>query len=92
MKLVNFLNHSVIYYDNQKADGFAIEVSENFWNHLSTDGIQYRSGGMRNRNLYSEELVLKLTDPEFDKIFLLIANSEIGKQVLVGDLPPNTVM
>ena len=91
MKIVNSLNHSV-YYDSKKADGLVIKVSEQFWNHLSTDGIKYRSGSMRKGNLYSEDLVLRLNNPDFDKVFLRIANSELGKQVLIGNLSPDTVM
>lgn len=92
MKIVNFINDSVVYYDDKKANRLVFKVSESFWNHLSKDGIKYRSGDEKNGDLYSEDLVLKLTNPDFDKVFLRIANSELGKQVLIGNLSPDTVM
>ena len=93
MKIIDMFTGK-IYYNTEGEESFS--VTTYFWENLKSKGLKYRSGGTRKYKKdeirYSEELVLKLKDKNFESIFRDIADSGMGKAVMQGELPIDTVL
>lgn len=93
MKIVNVFTGE-IYYSTEGEEMFL--VIADFWENLKSKGLKYMSGGTKkykkNEIKYSEELVLKLKDKDFELVFKDIVNSGLGKAVMAGELPMDTVL
>ena len=83
MRIIDVKNRKV-YYDTKGADYF---VTAEFWKALKTGKIKYRTGGERDGILYTEILVLKMSNKNFEKVFKSIALSSNGEAMLAGKLP-----
>jgi len=83
-----------IYYDTGKDKVFLVTFE--FWKALKAGEIRYRSGGEKTKDdsviFYTERLTLDLKDKTFEKTFEGIARSEIGKLVMSGHMPVDTIL
>lgn len=89
MKIVDFKTKK-IYYDSIGKKEFA--VTSEFWSLLKKSGIKYNDGKFINGVFYTELFVLKLIDKNFESVFKEIANSEMGKLMMRGKLPLDTIL
>ena len=80
-----------LYYSSKKGSEVFF-VSSKFWRKLKTSGLLYVTGDVRNGVRYTKIVRLKLSDPEFELIFSEIARSELGKEVMTGELPTDTIL
>ena len=79
-----------IFYDSKGEEKFL--VSSSFFKALKAGEIEYMVGGKMEGVRYSEIKTLDLKDREFDFVFRNIATSEIGKLVMRGEMPLDTIL
>jgi len=88
MKIVDIKSKKV-YYDTEGAEYY---VTAEFWKALKAGKIQYRSGGEANGILFTEVLVLKIDDNNFEKVFNEISLSTGGKAAMEGKVLVTTIL
>ena len=79
-----------IFYDSRGKEIFL--VSSSFFEALKTKKIKYMAGGKEQGLRFTEIKTLDLKDKKFDSIFRKIAMSEIGKLVIKGEMPLDTIL
>ena len=89
MKIIEIESKEILY--NSKGEEKFFVTSE-FWKALKSRKIQYMSGGIKDNISYSEILILNLKAKNFEFIFKRIANSGIGKEVIKGNMPVNSML
>ena len=90
MKIID-IHTAEIYYD-VGSDEEEISVTKGFWEALKNKKIQYRTGKKTSKAFETIIVILDLKDKEFGTIFKRIADSEIGKEVMAGRLPVDTIL
>lgn len=88
MKIVDIKSKKV-YYDTKGVDYF---VTADFWKALKAGKIQYRSGGERDGILFTEILVLRTTNRDFEKVFKIIAVTTGGQAMMQGKIPVTEIL
>ena len=89
MKIIEIESKKILY-DSKGEEKFF--VTSKFWKALKSGKIQYMSGGIKGGIHYSEILILSLKEKKFEFIFKRIANSGIGKEVIKGNMPVNSML
>jgi len=89
MKIIEIESNETLYDSKGKEKFF---VTSEFWKALKSRKIQYMSGGIKDNISYSEILILNLKTKNFDFVFKRIANSGIGKEVIKGNMPVNSML
>jgi len=89
MKIIEIESNEILY-DSKGEEKFF--VTSEFWKALKSGKIQYMSGGIKDNISYSEILILSLKTKNFDFVFKRIANSGIGKEVIKGNMPVNSML
>jgi len=89
MKIISIVDGKELYNTGGTTE---VKVSPKFWELCRKKGIRYHSGGKKGQLLYSKICTLKISDDNFEDIFLRIINSELAKTVMRGELPVDTVL
>lgn len=87
MKIIELKSNKTLYDSKGKGKFY---VTLEFWKALKSAKIKYMSGAKIADIRYSEILILDLKTRNFDKIFEMIANSAIGREVMEGRMPIDT--
>ncbi len=88
MKFIDIKSKKV-YYDTK---GIVYFITAEFWKALKADKIQYYSGGERKGILFTELLILKMNNKDFEKVFKNIALSTNGKAMMEGKIPVTEIL
>lgn len=90
MKIID-IKTDELYYDSGK-EGKKYFVSSDFFKALKAGEIKYIDTGKIGDIRYNEIKKLDLNEKDFTSIFKDIAASEIGKLVIKGKMPLNTIL
>jgi len=90
MKIVDSLTGELYY--GSKDEKEEVLVTSVFWRALVNKEVKYLFGGEKKGVFYTEVLILDLKSKNFEKIFSSIAESEKGKEVLLGSMPVDTTL
>jgi len=89
MKIIEIETNKILYESKGEEEFF---VSSSFFNALKAGKIKYMAGGKMEDIRFSEIMTLDLKDKKFDSIFRNIVASEIGKLVIKGEMPLDTIL
>ena len=89
MKIIDIETKEVLYESKGDEEFF---VSSAFFKALKAGKIKYMDGRTEEGLSYSEIKTLDLKDKKFDSIFRDIVASEIGKSVIAGKMPLDTIL
>ena len=89
MKIIEIETKRILY-DSEGDEEFFVNSSF-FW-ALKSGEIKYMAGGIVKGMRFSEIKILDLEDKEFESIFKRIISSEIGKLVVRGKMPIDTIL
>lgn len=89
MKIIEIRTDKILYNSKGEEKFF---VSFSFFEALEAGKIKYRTGGKEQGLRFTEIKTLDLKDKKFDSIFKDIATSEIGKLVIKGEMPLDTIL
>lgn len=92
MKIIDIESNEILYDSKEKEGKEEFVVTSEFWKALKSGKVQYMSGGLKEGIHYSEVLILNLKAKNFEFIFKRIANSAIGKEVMEGRMPVNSML
>ena len=80
-----------VYYKSKGVGNFII--TKEFWKYLKTKKVKYRVGGVtKDGTRFTTVSILNLADENFESIFIRVAKSEMGKLVMKGELPVDTIL
>lgn len=83
-----------IYYSTEGDKEYL--VTGKFWKALEAGDVHYRWGGQKSEEdsiiYYTTRETLDLKSRAFEEMFEAIANSEVGKLVMSGQLSITTIM
>lgn len=89
MKIIEIETKKILY-ESKGEEKFL--VSSSFFKALEAGEIKYMTGGKVDGVRFSEIKILDLKDKKFDSIFRNIVASEIGKLVIKGKMPLDTIL
>lgn len=89
MKIIEIESNEILYDSDGEEKFF---VTPEFWKALKSGKIQYMSGGIKDDVSYSDILILNLKAKNFEFIFKRIVNSGVGKEVMKGKMPVNSIL
>lgn len=89
MKIIEIGTNKILY-DSKGEGKFFVLFS--FFEALEAGKIKYITGGKAGGVRFSEIMKLDLKSKEFNPIFRNIARSEIGKLVMRGEMPLDTIL
>jgi hypothetical protein len=90
MKIINKDTQEILY--NTVGDE-VYPVTQAFWDNLKAGRARYLDGGtIPNGTQYSMEMLLKLEDPDFERLLDSIYHTGRGKAVMTGEIPSDVVM
>jgi len=89
MKIIEIETEKILYESKGEEKVF---VSSSFFKALEMGKIKYMTGGKIEDMRFSETKILDLKDKKFDSIFKDIVASEIGKLVIKGKMPLDTIL
>ncbi len=90
MKIVNFVTE--LEYYNDGVGNVVVHVTEDFWKRLKAGKVRYKTGGDDAGKFFTEELLLDIKDSNFREVFLSIADTTAGEDVMLGKDPVDTVL
>ena len=89
MKIVE-IGTDKILYDSKGEEKFFVSFS--FFKALKAGKIKYRTGEKEQGLRFTEIKILDLKDRKFDSVFRDIVASEIGKLIVRGEMPLDTIL
>ena len=89
MKMIE-IGTNKIFYDSKGEEKFFVSFS--FFEALKAGKIKYRTGGKEQGLRFIEIKTLDLNEKNFDSVFRNIAISEIGKLIMRGEMPLDTLL
>jgi len=89
LKIIEIETKKILYESKGEEKIF---VSSSFFKALKAGEIKYMTGGKMEDMRFSETKTLDLKDKKFDSIFKDITASEIGKLVIKGKMPLDTIL